>query len=79
MSFEDLESGRVMLFNGSTKRSTQVQQDYGDQHPSTTCSTSSSRVIVGGVFKINTAVASFLRLVHSIGTPKDTVQFRQKL
>ncbi|KAK2972868.1 hypothetical protein RJ640_028396 [Escallonia rubra] len=38
-----------------------------------------SQSIVAGVFQINTAVASFQRLVNTLGTPKDTLELRQKL
>jgi syntaxin 7 len=63
MSFEDLESGRLLTsFNGSRKSL---------QEP--------SHAVASGVFQINTAVASFQRLVNSLGTPKDTIDLRQKL
>ncbi|KAA8533467.1 hypothetical protein F0562_031099 [Nyssa sinensis] len=63
MSFEDLESGRPLTFNGGQNRQ---QQD-------------SSQAVAAGVFQINTAVASFRRLVNTLGTPKDTLELRQKL
>ncbi|KAL7254538.1 hypothetical protein ACSBR1_008834 [Camellia fascicularis] len=65
MSFEDLESGRPLTsFNG-----THLQ--HRQQDP--------SQSVAAGVFQINTAVASFQRLVNSLGTPKDTLELRQKL
>lgn len=64
MSFEDLEWGE-----GSPKHFNVSQ----------TTTTTSSKAVVTGVFKINTAVASFVRLHNSLGTPKDTVQLRHKL
>ncbi|XP_059667415.1 syntaxin-22-like [Cornus florida] len=38
-----------------------------------------SQAVAGGVFQLNTAVASFRRLVNTLGTPRDTLQLRQKL
>ncbi|KAL7108088.1 hypothetical protein ACP275_06G093200 [Erythranthe tilingii] len=38
-----------------------------------------SRPVAAGVFKINTAVAAYKRLVFTIGTPKDTPELRRKL
>lgn len=38
-----------------------------------------SNAVTRGVFQINTAVASFQRLVNTLGTPKDTLELRQKL
>lgn len=63
MSFQDLESGRLVpgrkhLING--------RQD-------------TTQAVASGVFQINTAVATFQRIVNSIGTPKDTPEFREKL
>lgn len=64
MSFEDLEWG-----------------EFSPNHcnVSQTTTTTSSKAVVTGVFKINTAVASFVRLHNSLGTPKDTVHLRHKL
>ncbi|PSS04551.1 Syntaxin-22 like [Actinidia chinensis var. chinensis] len=66
MSFEDLESGRPLTLYA---RQRQLQPWQND----------TSQAVAAGVFQINTAVASFQRLVNSLGTPKDTVEFRQKL
>lgn len=38
-----------------------------------------SQAVASGIFQINTAVASFSRLVNSLGTPKDTLELRDKL
>ncbi|KAK6936537.1 Target SNARE coiled-coil homology domain [Dillenia turbinata] len=38
-----------------------------------------SQVVASGVFRINTAVSSFRRLVNTLGTPKDTLELREKL
>ncbi|WZZ30812.1 hypothetical protein YC2023_014213 [Brassica napus] len=38
-----------------------------------------SQEVAAGVFRISTAVNSFFRLVNSIGTPKDTLDLRDKL
>ncbi|XP_074365157.1 syntaxin-22-like isoform X1 [Apium graveolens] len=64
MSFEDLEWGEA-----SPKHFNVTQ----------TTTPSSSKAVVTGVFKINTAVASFVRLHNSLTTPKDTVHLRHKL
>jgi syntaxin 7 len=40
---------------------------------------SSSDGVVAGVFRINTSVSSFRRLVNMLGTPKDTPSLREKL
>ncbi|KAL8519713.1 hypothetical protein ACS0TY_010591 [Phlomoides rotata] len=63
MSFQDLESGALALQGG---------QRHIEQGPS-------SRALAAGVFKINTAVAGYKRLVNCIGTPKDTADLRHKL
>ncbi|XP_050222949.1 syntaxin-22-like [Mercurialis annua] len=39
----------------------------------------SSQLVAAGIFQINTAIYSFNRLVSSLGTPKDTIEFREKL
>ncbi|XP_028100427.1 syntaxin-22-like isoform X1 [Camellia sinensis] len=67
MSFEDLELGRTFSFNGSQHQHQEKQR----QEP--------SQGVAAGVFQINTALASFQRLLHSLGTPKDTLLLRQKL
>ncbi|CAL5408088.1 unnamed protein product [Camellia sinensis] len=67
MSFEDLELGRTFSFNGSQHQNQEKQR----QEP--------SQGVAAGVFQINTALASFQRLLHSLGTPKDTLLLRQKL
>ncbi|XP_065853736.1 syntaxin-22 [Euphorbia lathyris] len=38
-----------------------------------------SQAVAAGIFQINTAVYSFNRLVNSLGTPKDTLDMRDKL
>lgn len=40
---------------------------------------SPSQAVAAGIFQINTAVATFRRLVDAIGTVKDTAEHRQKL
>ncbi|KAL7213882.1 hypothetical protein ACSBR1_026333 [Camellia fascicularis] len=69
MSFEDLELGRTFSFNGSQHQ--HQHQAKQRQEP--------SQGVAAGVFQINTALASFQRLLHSLGTPKDTLLLRQKL
>ncbi|PHT46379.1 Syntaxin-21 [Capsicum baccatum] len=75
MSFEGLESGRSLYVQGGdgswvrqTKQAITNPSD-SDNHQS----------IVAGVFQINTALTNFQRLVNTLGTPKDTLQLRQKL
>lgn len=38
-----------------------------------------TQAVAAGLFQINTAVATFQRLVNTLGTPKDTLILRQKL
>ncbi|KAG8649071.1 syntaxin-22 [Manihot esculenta] len=38
-----------------------------------------SQAVAAGIFQINTAVHSFNRFVSSLGTPKDTIESREKL
>ncbi|EEF42372.1 syntaxin, plant, putative [Ricinus communis] len=38
-----------------------------------------SQLVAAGIFQINTAIYSFNRLVSSLGTPKDTIELREKL
>lgn len=64
MSFEDIESGRRPLTRI-------IKSPSPEDRP--------SQSIVAAVFQINTAVASFQRLVNSLGTPKDTLDLRLKL
>ncbi|KFK45017.1 hypothetical protein AALP_AA1G333800 [Arabis alpina] len=39
----------------------------------------STQAVASGIFKINTAVSTFQRLVNTLGTPKDTPELRDKL
>ncbi|KAL2921444.1 Syntaxin-22 [Bienertia sinuspersici] len=64
MSFADLEAGRPLP---SIRR--QQQQQHQDP----------SQAVASGIFQINTAVSSFHRLVNSLGTPKDTLDLRDRL
>ncbi|KAE9586526.1 hypothetical protein Lal_00044687 [Lupinus albus] len=48
-------------------------------NPSARRNQSPSQAIVSGIFQTNTAVATFRRLVDSVGTVKDTPEHRQKL
>ncbi|KAJ4721061.1 Syntaxin-22 like [Melia azedarach] len=71
MSFQDIEAGvrepsRISSFNPRRK-----QQQNESQDP--------SQAVAAAVFQINTAVSSFYRLVNSLGTPKDTLELRDKL
>ncbi|XP_021765603.1 syntaxin-22-like [Chenopodium quinoa] len=64
MSFQDLEAGRRPL--ASRRDLINANQD-------------STQSVASGIFQINTAVSSFQRLVNTLGTPKDTLQLREKL
>lgn len=64
MSFADLEAGRPLP---SLSRNQQLQQ----QDP--------SQAVASGIFQINTAVSTFQRLVNTLGTPKDTLDLRDRL
>ncbi|KAH9728089.1 Syntaxin-21 [Citrus sinensis] len=74
MSFQDLEAGvRVPPQNpfNAAKRKQQQQNQSQSQDP--------SQAVAAAIFQINTAVSSFYRLVNSLGTPKDTLDLRDKL
>ncbi|KNA17894.1 hypothetical protein SOVF_075870 [Spinacia oleracea] len=64
MSFQDLEAGRRPL--ASRRDLINAKQDP-------------TQAVASGIFQINTAVSSFQRLVNTLGTPKDTLQLREKL
>ncbi|MCD7453440.1 t-SNARE domain-containing protein 1 [Datura stramonium] len=75
MSFEDLESGSSFYVQGGSG-------SWGRQTKQAITNPSASdnrQSIVAGVFQINTALTSFQRLVNTLGTPKDTLQLRNKL
>ncbi|XP_052210019.1 syntaxin-22-like isoform X1 [Diospyros lotus] len=63
MSFQDIESGRPL---NSRRDLINGKQD-------------ATQAIASGIFQINTAVATFQRLVNTLGTPKDTPELREKL
>lgn len=70
MSFQDLEAGsRFQAPNRFTGGRQQRPLSRGDL----------SQEVAAGIFRISTAVNSFFRLVNSIGTPKDTLELREKL
>ncbi|KAM0909123.1 hypothetical protein ACQ4PT_015006 [Festuca glaucescens] len=64
MSFQDLEAGR------GPQRKTGRPAGPG---------AGASQAVASGVFQINTAVATFQRLVNTLGTPKDTPDLRDKI
>ncbi|XP_059300134.1 syntaxin-22-like isoform X2 [Lycium ferocissimum] len=75
MSFEDLELSNSFYVQGGSG-------SWGRQTKQTITNPSASdnrQSIVIGVFKINTALTNFQRLVSILGTPKDTLQLRHKL
>ncbi|KAK7396010.1 hypothetical protein VNO78_16691 [Psophocarpus tetragonolobus] len=55
------------------------QDIQGGPHPPSRRNQSPSQAIAAGIFQINTAVATFRRLVDGVGTVKDTPEHRQKL
>ncbi|XP_058072551.1 syntaxin-22-like isoform X2 [Magnolia sinica] len=63
MSFQDLESGRLLPLRRDLVN--------GKQDP--------TQAVASGVFQINTAVSTFQRLVNTVGTPRDTPELREKL
>ncbi|KAG8390508.1 hypothetical protein BUALT_Bualt01G0090700 [Buddleja alternifolia] len=64
MSFQDLELGHPTFpSQGALKH---------NEH-------SPSRALAACIFRINTAVASYKRLVNNLGTPKDALDLRHKL
>ncbi|XP_076959146.1 syntaxin-22-like isoform X1 [Bidens hawaiensis] len=64
MSFQDIEAGRPL----NSRRNNNVLRK---QDP--------TQAVASGIFQINTAVATFQRLVNSLGSPKDTPELREKL
>ncbi|RDY11691.1 Syntaxin-22 [Mucuna pruriens] len=55
------------------------QDIQGGSNPPSRRSQSPSQAVAAGIFQINTAVATFRRLVDAVGTVKDTPEHRQKL
>ncbi|XP_020219213.1 syntaxin-22 [Cajanus cajan] len=55
------------------------QDIQGGSHPPSRRTQSPSQAVAAGIFQINTAVATFRRLVDAVGTVKDTPEHRQKL
>ncbi|KAL4377021.1 hypothetical protein GQ457_02G028010 [Hibiscus cannabinus] len=75
MSFQDLEAGLVRpqrhnYFNSSQQK---PRRDTAD------ASASASQSVAAGIFRLRTAILAFDRLVNSLGTPKDTLELRDKL
>lgn len=56
-------------------------QDYGGgkPFPQKQQAHEPSEAVAAAIFQINTALSSFNRLVNALGTPKDTLQLRDKL
>lgn len=72
MSFQDLEAGHVRgAPPGGGRRS-----GRGDLAGA---GAGASQAVASGVFQINTAVATFQRLVNTLGTPKDTPDLRDRM
>lgn len=65
MSFQDLEQGEFAQ-SGTSNASAANRQDP-------------SQAIAAGIFQINTLVSAYKRYINSLGTPKDTVELRDKL
>lgn len=69
MSFQDLEAGHV---RGAPRRN-------GGRAVGAGGGGGASQAVASGVFQINTAVATFQRLVNTLGTPKDTPDLRDRM
>lgn len=69
MSFQDLEAGNV--------RGAPLGRRNGRAPAS--AGAGASQAVASGVFQINTAVATFQRLVNTLGTPKDTPDLRDRM
>ncbi|XP_068314596.1 syntaxin-22-like [Pyrus communis] len=80
MSFQDLEAGSSPQQQHQQRRpfvySNAIQNQQ--QNPSQNLY-EPSQALSAGIFQINTAVSTFYRLVNSLGTPRDTLQLRDKL
>ncbi|XP_054810097.1 syntaxin-22-like [Prosopis cineraria] len=63
MSFQDIEAGRPFA----------PRRNLGNPNQDPT------QAVASGIFQINTAVSTFQRLVNTLGTPKDTLELREKL
>ncbi|XP_028754640.1 syntaxin-22-like [Neltuma alba] len=63
MSFQDIEAGRPFA----------PRRNLGNPSQDPT------QAVASGIFQINTAVSTFQRLVNTLGTPKDTLELRDKL
>ncbi|RXI08134.1 hypothetical protein DVH24_022278 [Malus domestica] len=80
MSFQDLEAGSSPQQQHQQRRpfvysnAIQNQQQNRSQNLY-----EPSQALSAGIFQINTAVSTFYRLVNSLGTPRDTLQLRDKL
>ncbi|CAL4964403.1 unnamed protein product [Urochloa decumbens] len=73
MSFQDLEAGNVRGAPlGGGRRN-------GRGPASAAAGAGASQAVASGVFQINTAVATFQRLVNTLGTPKDTPDLRDRI
>jgi hypothetical protein len=70
MSFQDLEAGHVRgaPLGGGRRNGRGPAGGAG-----------ASQAVASGVFQINTAVATFQRLVNTLGTPKDTPDLRDRM
>ncbi|BFG23694.1 hypothetical protein CerSpe_099680 [Prunus speciosa] len=86
MSFQDLEAAtpqqqRQPIYSNSIQKQRQrAAYQYQDQDQDQSQNLyEPSQAVSAGIFQINTAVSSFFRLVNSLGTPRDTLQLRDKL
>ena len=66
MSFQDLEAGNGV--RGAPRRNGRAA--------GAAAGAGASQAVASGVFQINTAVASFQRLVNTLGTPKRSEERR---
>ncbi|KAJ3680711.1 hypothetical protein LUZ60_016989 [Juncus effusus] len=71
MSFQDLESGRIVARSGRAGSASSSSSNGKQLEP--------TKAVAMGVFQITTHVGTFQRLVNTLGTPKDTPELRDKL
>jgi syntaxin 7 len=69
MSFQDLEAGNGV--RGAPRKNGRAAAGGPGA--------GASQAVAAGVFQINTAVATFQRLVNTLGTPKDTPDLRERM
>ncbi|GJV76815.1 syntaxin-22-like protein [Tanacetum coccineum] len=72
------DPGIKSAFQDNTFTTSQTHVGTNKQY-NRVCGKDPTQAIASGIFQINTSVATFQRLVNSLGTPKDTPDLRDKL